>query len=110
MKKRKLIRLRDWDYSTPWWYFVTITTKNHKKYFGLQKESKIILTDLGVKADNFWQEIPEHYSFVELDEYKIMPNHIHGIIIMNYQTKKDVGPGHPAKRDRLPRPYTRLIH
>jgi REP element-mobilizing transposase RayT len=85
LRNRKLIRLRNWNYSTPWWYYVTITTKNHKKYFGIQRESTIILNDFGKRADTFWQEIPYHYSFIELDKYIIMPNHIHGIILMNYQ-------------------------
>jgi len=79
------LRLECWDYSTPWWYYVTISTKNHINYFAYQNQSSLFLNNLGKQAKSFWLEIPHHYNFVELDYYVIMPNHIHGIIIMNYQ-------------------------
>ncbi len=77
-------RLKDWDYSTPWWYYVTINTKNHHDYFGEIIDGKLILNPLGKIADLFWNEIPNHYKNAELDYYVIMPIHIHGIIIINY--------------------------
>ncbi len=76
-------RLQNWDYSYPWWYYVTINTKDHIEYFGKGINEKVILNDLGKIADSYWKEIPKHFKNVELDYYVIMPNHIHGIIIIN---------------------------
>ncbi len=76
-------RLKNWDYSTPWWYFVTINTNNHVEFFGNVVNEKMNLNELGVVADKYWREIPNHFKNVELDYYVIMPNHIHGIVIIN---------------------------
>ncbi|GAB4145430.1 MAG: transposase [Ignavibacteriales bacterium] len=76
-------RLKDWDYSTPWWYYVTVNTKDHYCWFGEVVNSKMILNELGLVAENYWKEIPKHYPSVELDYYVVMPNHLHGIIILN---------------------------
>ncbi len=82
------VRLSAWDYSNPWWYFVTINTKHHIEYFGTIVKGKIILSDLGQLTDELWTKIPEHYPFVELDYCLVMPNHIHGIIIINEENVK----------------------
>ena len=76
-------RLINWDYKTPWWYFVTINTNNHQEYFGAVKNGKVIINDIGKIVNEYWLEIPKHYTSVELDYFVIMPNHIHGIIIIN---------------------------
>ncbi len=76
-------RLINWDYKTPWWYFVTINTKSHQEYFGVVKNGKVIINDIGKIVNEYWLEIPKHYTSVELDYFVIMPNHIHGIIIIN---------------------------
>lgn len=76
-------RLQYWDYSTPWWYYVTICTRNHINFFGSIKNGKIVLNELGIVAEKCWLEIPHHFKNIELDYYVIMPNHIHGIININ---------------------------
>lgn len=76
-------RLKDRDYSIPWWYFVTINTKGHICWFGKVTKNKMVLSDLGKAAECFWKEIPKHYPSVELDYYIVMPNHLHGIVILN---------------------------
>jgi len=81
--KTEHIRLQSWDYTNPWWYFVTINTKNHQEIFGIIKNGKMNLNDVGKIASKHWSEIPEHYTSVELDYFVIMPNHLHGIIILN---------------------------
>jgi len=43
----------------------------------------MILSELGLQAEKFWQEIPNHFPFVELSDFVVMPNHVHGIIIIN---------------------------
>lgn len=76
-------RLKDWNYSSPWWYYITINTKNHIEYFGTVKNEKMILNELGKIAEKYWNEIPKYSPNVEIDYSLIMPNHIHGIIIIN---------------------------
>lgn len=77
------IRHKEWDYSSPWWYFVTINTKGHINMFGDIVNENMVLNNLGNVVDKYWKDIPVHFSNVELDYHVIMPNHIHGIIIMN---------------------------
>jgi REP element-mobilizing transposase RayT len=63
-------------------YFITICTCNRECYFGDIVEGNIQLSKIGVIADILWHEMEYHAQNIELDEYIIMPNHIHGILIM----------------------------
>ena len=76
-------RLQNWDYGKNGIYFVTICIKGKNHYFGEVEETEMQLTETGKVADNCWKEIPQHFPFVELDEYIVMPNHVHGIIAIN---------------------------
>jgi REP element-mobilizing transposase RayT len=73
-------RLAEYDYNQPGFYFVTICTKDKKFYFGKIVDYEMVLNDIGKMAQKFWLEIPEHFPHVQLDEFIIMPNHVHGII------------------------------
>jgi putative transposase len=75
-------RLPDWDYTTPGAYFVTIGIKQHRCYFGMVVDGEMQLNPLGEIAEKYWKEIPLHHNNVELDEFVIMPNHIHRILIL----------------------------
>jgi len=77
---RKSIRLRSWDYGSNGKYFVTICTKNQLPYFGKIQNSILITTPIGDYATKCWYAIPDHYPFIELDAFILMPNHLHGII------------------------------
>ena len=79
---RKRLRLNDYDYSNAGYYFVTICTKDKGLFFGNIEKEKMILSGLGEIVEKHWIQIPEHYQNVILDEYVILPNHIHGIIII----------------------------
>ena len=81
---RKHIRLPGWDYSTEGVYFITICCNDRESSFGRLIDNKMILSVIGEMASRFWKEIPEHFNHVRLDEFVIMPNHIHGIIILDY--------------------------
>jgi len=72
-----------WDYGWNAAYFVTICTKNRVFYFGDVVDGKTQLSDIGLLAHRFWNEIPNHFSYVQLGAWVIMPNHMHGIIIIN---------------------------
>ena len=81
-------RLKIWDYGSPGLYFITICTKNRECYFGditveTQNIASLQSTTIGKIAQQYWAEIPKHFPFVELDDYVIMPNHIHGILFIN---------------------------
>ena len=78
------------DYSLPGKYFVTICTRDKRKWFGTIVNGEIQLSDIGKIAFNLWNEIPQHFPNITLDEYIIMPDHIHGIIIINRKLKKNV--------------------
>ena len=73
-------RLNEWDYSTAWWYYITLCTKNFKYWFGEIKNGKMLLNDLGKIIEEEWLKTKEIRTNVDLDYYVIMPNHIHGII------------------------------
>lgn len=77
-------RLRNWDYSSSGAYFITICTQNRIQYFGKINKGKMLLSETGKIADKYWREIPNHFTNTRLDEYIIMPNHIHGIIKIDH--------------------------
>ncbi len=76
-------RKSNWDYSSNAAYFVTICTKNREHFFGKVENEEMNLSAIGKKAHKCWLAIPEHFPFVELGEFIVMPNHVHGIIIIN---------------------------
>jgi len=76
-------RLQNWDYGSHGAYFVTICTHERKCSFGTILENTMQLSPLGIIADILWYEIKNHAQNVELGEFVIMPNHMHGIIILN---------------------------
>lgn len=90
---RKLNRLGGYDYSQDGYYFVTICTKNHENFFGKIKNGKMFLNDYGQIVQNQWIGLPDHYQNCILDEYIVMPNHIHGIVIINNKNNNIVGNG-----------------
>ena len=73
-------RLQTWDYGSNSDYFITICTKNREHFFGEIIDEQMSLNNIGILADQFWKEIPNHFSFIALGEFTIMPNHIHGIL------------------------------
>ena len=79
---RRSIRLKEYDYTSPGAYYVTIVTKNRANIFGVVTAGKMRLNAYGQIAADCWSAIPMHFPNVELDEFNIMPNHIHGIIVI----------------------------
>ncbi len=73
-------RLPGYDYRSEGVYFITIVTKNREHFFGEITDGEMVLNALGKMAEKFWREIPQHFLFVRLDEFVIMPNHVHGIL------------------------------
>jgi REP element-mobilizing transposase RayT len=77
-------RLQTWDYANNGAYFITICTQNREHFFGNIKNGIMQLSEIGKFAAQFWYEIPNHFPMVELGNFVVMPNHIHGILIMNH--------------------------
>jgi len=89
MRVRKTtLRLRQYNYSQPGYYFVTLCVKNRECIFGDVKNDVMILNIYGKIAYQYWMDIPNHYSNILLDKFVIMPNHIHGIIIIKPTTNR----------------------
>ena len=84
MKLRKPNRLKHYNYSNAGWYFVTICTHNHNNYFGNIVKNKMILNKMGEIVYQYWKNISILHKHIDLDYFIIMPNHIHGIIIISY--------------------------
>lgn len=88
------MRLQNHDYASKRTSFITIDPFGMREYFGHVMPAKaghdpsIHLTDIGMIARDYRQEIPKHYTFAELDDFVIMPNHIHGIIHFNLPRKE----------------------
>ncbi|HOU97139.1 MAG TPA: transposase [Bacteroidales bacterium] len=80
---RRSIRLQGYDYSQPGIYFITLCTHNRECLFGKILNGEMRLNEFGKMTQQCWLEIPNHFPHVQLDEYIIMPNHIHGIIVLN---------------------------
>ena len=99
-------RLRNWDYGSPGLYLITICTKNKIPFFGeilnggmecadeemyvgvetqnfASLQTKLQPTKIGIIARQYWNDIPCHFPFVQLDEFILMPDHMHGILKFN---------------------------
>jgi putative transposase len=76
-------RRRDWNYAAPGWYFVTICTENKRCYYGRIMDGVMKPSILGEYAEACWRGIPSHHKNVTIDEFIVMPNHVHGIIVID---------------------------
>ncbi|MCC6289779.1 MAG: transposase [Chitinophagaceae bacterium] len=92
-------RLQNWDYRWNAPYFITICTQNREKYFGEIENGKMILSKQGMLADVLWYEIQHHAKNIDLDEFVVMPNHIHGILILNGNDGKHGNDGGNNRND-----------
>lgn len=106
-------RLKGHDYSAPGKYYVTINIKKRIEWFGDIIDDNVILTDIGEIAKSCYVDIPNHFKHVKLDEYVIMPDHIHGIIeITGYNAQcgnndgADVDSSHGANLQPATQPAT----
>ena len=79
----KSTRLKNWDYSSPGAYYVTICTKNREPFFGEIVNGKMMLSEIGELVKQEWKKTHEIRNNVELDEYIIMPDHVHGILFID---------------------------
>jgi putative transposase len=76
-------RLPNWDYASDGRYFITICTKNRESFFGKIDKGKMILNEYGRIVEQCWFDLINHYRNLQLDAFVIMPNHMHGIMIVD---------------------------
>ncbi len=81
--KRSSLRLKTFDYSQVGGYYITLCSLNRTCLFGEIDNDQVILNDFGKIVFNEWQNTPILRPNVQLDEFIVMPNHFHGIIIIN---------------------------
>ena len=79
---RRSIRLKEYDYSAAGAYFITISAYNREPIFGEIVNGEMRLNECGRIAASCWDEIAVHFPNVELDAFIVMPNHVHGIIVI----------------------------
>jgi len=82
MRERKRTRLENYDYSKNGYYFITICAENREEWFGKVEKEEMILNQYGKIVNQCWDDLPSHYFNCSLDTFVIMPNHIHGIIVI----------------------------
>jgi len=90
-RDRKAIRLRYYNYSQAGGYFITICTHNRDYLFGQVKNQQIMLNEAGDVVKRWWLQLEDKFTGIKLDSCVVMPNHIHGIIIVE---EKEVGAIH----------------
>jgi len=81
-KQRRSIRLPQFDYTQPGAYTVTICTRPQAPMLGQIIGGVVRLNDYGKVVEDCWRQIPSHNSMVELDVFAVMPNHLHGILVL----------------------------
>jgi len=98
------MRLRDYDYSEVGGYFITICTFNREYLLGGISNQEIVLNDIGEIAEQWWLKLENKFANIILDDHVIMPNHIHGVIIIS-GGRDNVGAIHelPLQRDKIER-------
>ena len=80
--KRKSTRLKEYDYTQPGYYYITVCTNDRKCLFGNILDNNMQLNNAGEMIDQILRTLPEHYSDISIENHIVMPNHIHAIIVI----------------------------
>jgi len=108
-KNRKPNRLKGYDYSQDGWYFVTICTQNRDECFGRITKGEMTLNEFGEAVKTCWLQIPDHFPNVVLEEFVIMPNHVHGILIIDNGYSRNNNNDNDGNKDVCSLPYDNNI-
>ncbi len=82
-RNRRSIRLKNYDYAQAGVYFVTVCANQKACLFGFIEDGIMVPNELGRMVKYCWDEIPSHFPNVSLDAFVTMPNHVHGILMIN---------------------------
>jgi REP element-mobilizing transposase RayT len=85
---RRSLRLPAYDYSQAGAYFITVCTQNRVMLFGKIIDCDVRLNEMGTIVQQSWEDLATHYHDIDLDAFVIMPNHVHGIIILGDQPER----------------------
>jgi len=105
---RLSIRLKGYDYAQAGAYFVTICTQNRQCLFGDIVDGEMRLNANGREVQALWNELPNRFARLELDAFAVMPNHVHGIIVIPGRGESCIRPDdcqQPNSGDHKDRPY-----
>ncbi|MBK9422419.1 MAG: hypothetical protein IPN44_15435 [Flavobacteriales bacterium] len=103
--QRKSIRLRGYDYTQRGAYYVTICTDDRSHAFGRIADAIVCLSPLGHIVDECWHAIPTHFPNVMIDAFIIMPNHVHGVVVIaDHAGARDLAPDAVAPPDAIVTP------
>ena len=113
---RRSIRLQGYDYSQSGMYFVTVCTQNRECFFGEIINGQIVLKDPGRMVESVWGELPGRFNHIQLGQFVVMPNHIHGIFVLHRRgepcvrpdTSGEHGSGEQRPGEHKVRPYGTL--
>ena len=86
--RRRSLRLPGYDYSQAGAYFITACTQNRVMLFGEVIDCDVRLNEMGAIVQQSWDDLPTHYRGIDLDAFIVMPNHVHGIIIVADQCER----------------------
>ena len=84
---RRSVRMRGYDYSRPGAYFITVCTHERESLFGEITNGVMHLNRMGLIVQRSWSDLPRHYPYVVLDAMVIMPNHLHGVMVLTEDGK-----------------------
>ncbi|NIM57442.1 MAG: hypothetical protein GTO16_00660 [Candidatus Aminicenantes bacterium] len=98
---RRSLRLKGYDYSQPGAYFITICTENRVCYLGNVVDGITISYPISDIIRDIWQEIPEKFQGVDLDAFIIMPNHIHGIVVIKKECRHMIQQAHQDNSENI---------
>jgi putative transposase len=82
LPQRKTVRLRGYNYAAPNWYFVTICVDGRRSVLGEVLGEEIKLSLAGRVVADTWNRLPDFYPSVSLENFIVMPNHVHGIVVL----------------------------
>ena len=82
MSRRRSLRLRGYDYSQIGDYFVTLCTEHRACTLGAIEDGLLVLSPAGQTVYDVWSGIPTRFAGIEIDAFVVMPNHIHGIVVI----------------------------
>jgi putative transposase len=87
--RRRSVRLRGYDYAKEGMFFVTICCQDRIHFFGEVENKEMQLNDFGKIAHDEWEKLPERWPHIALGAYQIMPNHMHGVLLINHPSIPD---------------------
>jgi putative transposase len=90
-RRRRSIRLQDYDYALAGAYFITMVTQNRKCLFGEIVDGEIKLNDCGQTVQDEWEKSAQIREEIELDAFVVMPNHVHGIVVITARAGRATG-------------------